>query len=131
MNKAPAQCPICDHKLNITGLRCPHCDTSIQGEFQLSGNPFDVLSSEQMRFLMTFIRCEGKLNRMEEELNLSYPTLRNRLQDLLKQLGFESKGEEPVKLTAEERMQILDLLSKGEISADEARSQLTGKKSES
>ena len=130
MNKLLTQCPMCQSDLEVTGLYCPHCDTSIQGHFAPTANPFNVLNQEQMHFLMTFIRCEGRFNRMEEELNLSYPTLRNRLQDILSLLGFEPKNEEPVKFTAEDRMRILDALANGEISPEEAQAQLTGKKTE-
>ena len=130
MNKLPGQCPICHNDIEVTRFYCPHCDTSIEGHFDPSSNPFGILNKEQMYFLMTFIRCEGRFNRMEEELNLSYPTLRNRLQEILKLLGFESKTEEAVKLSADERLQILDSLGKGEISAEEAQSQLSSRKSE-
>lgn len=130
MNKLPAQCPVCNSDFEVTGLYCPHCDTSIQGHFVPTSNPFSMLNDEQMHFLMTFIRCEGRFNRMEEELDLSYPTLRNRLQDILRLLGFEPKTEEPQKFSAEERMRILDALANGEISPEEAQEQLTGKRAD-
>ena len=72
MNKLPTQCPMCQADLEVIGLYCSHCDTTIQGHFAPTANPFNVLNQEQMHFLMTFIRCEGRFNRMEEELNLSY-----------------------------------------------------------
>ncbi|PKO14705.1 MAG: hypothetical protein CVU39_13325 [Chloroflexi bacterium HGW-Chloroflexi-10] len=130
MNKLPGQCPICHSDLEVTRVYCPHCDTAIEGHFAPSANPFGILNKEQMNFLMTFIRCEGRFNRMEEELNLSYPTLRNRLQEILKLLGFESKADDPLKLTPDERLRILDALATGEISADEAQVQLSGRKNE-
>ncbi|HSM23785.1 MAG TPA: DUF2089 domain-containing protein [Anaerolineaceae bacterium] len=130
MNKLLSQCPICRSDLEVTRLYCHHCDTSIEGHFAPTANPFNVLNKEQMHFLMTFIRCEGRFNRMEEELNLSYPTLRNRLQDILKLLGFEPKAEEAIKFSAEDRMRILDQLASGEISPEEAQTQLAGKKIE-
>lgn len=127
MNKLPTQCPICQEEIEVTGLYCSHCDTTIQGHFTPTANPFNVLNSEQMHFLMTFIRCEGRFNRMEEELNLSYPTLRNRLQEILQLLGFESKPDESPRITSEERLRILDSLANGEISPEEAQNQLSGK----
>lgn len=127
MNKLPAQCPVCQSDLEVTRAYCSHCDTTIEGHFTPSANPFSILNKEQMYFLMTFIRCEGRLNRMEEELNLSYPTLRNRLTEILRLLGFEPKADETQKLSAEDRMRILDSLAKGEISAETAQQQLAGK----
>ena len=129
MHKLPSYCPICQSTLEVTRVYCGQCDTTIDGHFAPSANPFAVLNKEQMHFLMTFIRCEGRLNRMEDELGMSYPTLRNRLEEISKTLGFEPKTDEP-KLSADERMSILDLLAKGEISADEAQSRLSGKKAE-
>ncbi len=125
MNKLPSDCPICQSPLEVTRVYCSHCDTTIEGHFAPSANPFAALTKEQMYFLMTFIRCEGRFNRMEEELNLSYPTLRNRLQEILKILGFEPKADDS-KLSADDRMRILDLLATGEISAEEAQIQLSG-----
>jgi hypothetical protein len=64
---------------------------------------------------------------MEDELKLSYPTLRNRLYDVIRALGFEPGREEPqVKLTAEERRRILDDLDQGKISSDQAKRLLQG-----
>jgi len=130
MNKLPSQCPICHSDLEVTRVYCAHCDTTLEGHFAPTANPFGVLSKDQMFFLMTFIRCEGRLNRMEEELNLSYPTLRNRLQEILRLLGFEPKAEEAQKLSPEDRMRILDSLASGQISAEDAQAQLAGKKTE-
>ena len=131
MNKLPDQCPICHSDLEVTRVYCAHCDTTIEGHFLPSSNPFGALNKDQMHFLLTFIRCEGRFNRMEEELNLSYPTLRNRLQEILKLLGFEPKADEVQKLSPEDRIKILDSLARGEISAEEAQTQLSEMRSES
>jgi hypothetical protein len=57
---------------------------------------------------------------MQEELSLSYPTIRNRLNELIRALGFEPGGEAPVGVTEEQRQRILQDLDEGKISADEA-----------
>lgn len=80
-----------------------------------------------MQFLLTFIRCEGKFNRMEEELKISYPTLRSRFNELLQSMGFEAEEEAEIKLSPEERKKILGELNKGRISAEEAQIRLKGK----
>jgi hypothetical protein len=136
MNQLPAKCPICNGELAVTRLYCPQCDTTIEGHFSPGRNPFANLSPEQLQFTLTFVRCEGRFNRMEEELNLSYPTLRNRLNDVIRTLGFEPGREEPqpqvVRLSAEDRLRILDDLAQGKISSEEAQQQLRGvKKGES
>lgn len=130
MNSVLTRCPICNGELAVTRLYCPQCDTTIEGHFSPGRNLFANLTPEQMQFALTFIRCEGRLNRMEDELNLSYPTLRNRLNDVIRALGFEPGREEPqpqvVRLSAEDRLRILDDLAQGKISSDEAQQQLRG-----
>jgi hypothetical protein len=110
------QCPVCHEALEVTRLHCRNCDTTIEGHFDL-GNLFR-LSPEQLAFVETFVRCEGKLNKMEEELGVSYPTVRNRLNQVIRTLGYEVDEEEP-SLSAEERKAILEQLSSGEISSEE------------
>jgi hypothetical protein len=131
MNPMMSKCPVCKSDLMVTRLYCMHCDTTVEGHFHPETNPFAPLNKEQMQFLLTFIRCEGRFNRMEEELNLSYPTLRNRFNDILRTLGYEpGKEETPVRLTTEDRMRILDELALGTISPEDAQQRLLGKKEE-
>ncbi len=118
MNPMLNQCPVCQSDLAITKLHCRSCDTTIDGQF-FSG-PFAQLSKDQLGFVEIFIRCEGKLNRMESELNLSYPTIRNRLHEVIRALGYEPGGEEETGLSEGERQQILEQLNQGAITAEEA-----------
>ena len=60
------RCPICNDTLEVTTLHCRTCDTTIQGHFSLGR--FYQLTPEQLEFAETFIRCEGKINRVEDEL---------------------------------------------------------------
>jgi hypothetical protein len=118
MFPAPRQCPVCREDLILTRLECRSCDTSIQGHYQFSG--LSQLSAEQLVFVETFIRCEGKLNRVEKELSLSYPTLRLRLHEVIRALGY-TVGDAPQDVISEtERASILDRISEGELSAEEA-----------
>lgn len=127
-------CPVCDAALEVTRLHCNQCHTSIEGHFvpgEGAPNPFAQLNPEQMRFLLTFVRCEGRYNRMEEELDLSYPTLRNRFNEILRQLGFEPGREEPpARPSAEERRRILEDLEQGRITSADAQRRLRGRKEE-
>jgi hypothetical protein len=79
-----------------------------------------------MEFIFTFVRCEGKINRMEQELALSYPTIRNRLHEVIRALGYEPGKDEPVEITQERRNSILADLSAGKIDANEATRLLRG-----
>lgn len=119
MNTLPTRCPLCGGELTVTRLYCQDCDTTIEGRF--TGGPFSQLTKDQLSFVETFIRCEGKITRMEDELDLSYPTIRNRLHEVIRALGYEPGGEEPiVGLTDKERQRILEDLDKGLISAEDA-----------
>jgi hypothetical protein len=118
MNTLPTRCPLCGGEVTVTRLYCRDCDTTIEGRF--SGGPFSQLTPEQLSFVETFIRCEGKITRMEIELGLSYPTIRNRLLEVIRTLGFEPGGEEPTRLSDAERQKILEDLDQGRISAEEA-----------
>jgi hypothetical protein len=115
------ECPICGGELITTQLDCRHCDTKIQGRF-LAG-PFASLSPEQIDFVELFIRSEGKLTRMQDELSLSYPTIRNRLHEIIRALGYEP-GEQDSGLDEDARNKILDQLAKGSIGYEEAMRRL-------
>jgi hypothetical protein len=124
MNTAPTRCPICQNELTITRLHCESCDTTLDGRFM--GGPFAHLTREQLEFVLTFIRCEGKLNRVETELGLSYPTLRNRLHEIIRTLGYEPGKEESPEVAEDRRRQILEDLDAGKLSADAAMRILRG-----
>ncbi len=129
MNPAITQCPICQSDLEIVKLYCRSCDTSIEGHFQHT-SPFQQLTADQLSFMVTFIWKEGKINRVGEELGMSYPTVRSRLHDLIRALGYEVGEEEEStasSLPDEERRAILDALSKGTLSSEEALKRLSGK----
>lgn len=123
MSRLLTICPVCEERLTATRLHCRNCDTTIEGHFELGR--LGHLSQEQLSFVETFIRCEGKLSRMEKELGLSYPTLRSRLTEVIRSMGFEVGPESP-DLSDEERHQILDDLASGKLSSEEAMELLGG-----
>ena len=110
--------------MTITRLHCEACETALEGRF--SGGPFAHLTREQMDFVLTFIRCEGKLNRVEIEMGLSYPTLRNRLLDVIRALGYEPGKEETQEVSEDRRRQVLEDLDTGKLTADAAMRILRG-----
>ncbi len=130
MNPLPSTCPFCEGELVIQTFHCRQCDTTISGQFAPGVNAeFEEeqlavlrrlarLSPEQLQFVEAFIRCEGKLNRLQEEVSLSYPTLRSRLNDVVRDLGFTPREEEQAKTV--DRRQVLDDLQAGRVSAQEA-----------
>ncbi len=79
---------------------------------------FAQLSPEQLELLDAFVRCEGKLNRLQEVVGLSYPTLRSRLNDMLEALGVTPEVEDKARQI--DRARILDQVAAGKLSAAEA-----------
>jgi hypothetical protein len=130
-------CPVCSGELAVTRLRCGSCGTTIEGEFRVGR--FGGLSREQMALLESFLRSRGNLREMERELGLSYPTVRSRVDNLVRSLGLGGPAEEdargdrpePVESGGQagssashasggDRREILERLARHEIGAQEA-----------
>ncbi len=111
------KCPVCGDTLAVTRLHCRNCDSALEGQFSLGR--FYQLSPQQLAFVETFIRCEGKLTRVQDELGMSYPTVRGRLTNVIQALGYEVH-EEPEPISADERKTILEQLASGEITSEHA-----------
>lgn len=125
MKRAISKCPVCDGELTVTRLHCDTCDTAIEGRF--TNGSFAGLAPEQLDFIETFVRVEGKMNRMTEEMRISYPTLRNRLHEIIRALGYEpGKDESTDEVPDEKRREILEQLDAGTISPEEAMRLLHG-----
>lgn len=138
MVQLPKRCPFCSTAINaVKQYHCNSCGTTFDGQFALpeAAHPLTRLSSSQLDFVLAFVRCEGKLNRLEVELGLSYPTVRNRLNEVITALGGEARAEvettaapslepaPPVEVqdnTPRTRKQILDDLAAGKLSPEEA-----------
>ena len=136
-----ATCPVCSDELTITRLHCRTCGTALEGEFGVGR--FGRLDREQMGLLESFLRSRGNLKEMERELGISYPTVRGRVDALVRALGLsddvasDDVGSEriddgfgsvdadaPSGDLAAERRAILEQLARKEITADEAASRL-------
>lgn len=107
-------CPVCEGKLKITRLSCAECGTEISGNFEISR--FGRLNEEHMKFLKVFLSSRGNLKEVEKQMGISYPTIRNRLAELLAALGLEGGGKE----APQSRQEVLDALERGELTAAEA-----------
>jgi hypothetical protein len=125
MYLTPSKCPVCGETLAVTRLHCPSCDTTVEGRYQFSR--LEALSIEQRTFVELFVRCDGKLNWIAQELKLSYPTVRARLDEVIRAMGYEVRETPPAEekqRAAESRQAILDDLASGRISSAEAIKQL-------
>jgi hypothetical protein len=120
MHRLPNECPVCGGEFVITQVQCRECDSVIRGRFQTG--QFSQLTEEQLAFVELFVRNEGKINRMESELGLSYPTIRNRLHEVIRSLGYEPGEDEFSGLSEEERKKVLEDLDSGAIDYEKALS---------
>ena len=85
-------CPVCSGELAVTRLRCGSCGTTLEGEFSVGR--FSRLSRDQMALLESFLRSRGNLRDIERELGISYPTVRARVEALVRALGFGARADD-------------------------------------
>ncbi len=113
MNReVPGSCPLCDSEIKVSEIQCKKCGIVIQGEFDLC--KFCRLNEKQKYFVEVFIKNRGNIKEIEKELGISYPTVRNKLDDVISDLGHK------VEKSSVNQKEILEKLSRGEISKDEA-----------
>jgi hypothetical protein len=113
IHKQPGACPVCGGEMLIRELECPTCDIRVQGAFETC--PFCVLTPEQLELIKIFLKSRGNIREVERELGISYPTVRGRLDQIVRKLGFTPTTEVPDTLKEE----LLAKLEAGEIDADE------------
>lgn len=123
MHPLPTHCPVCGGEITVTRIYCRDCDSTIESRFS-PGAFFAQLTPEQLAFVETFVRCEGKITRVEAEMGLSYPTIRNRLHEVIRAMGYQPGEGDATGLSDQERRAILEALEKGEISYEEAMRKL-------
>jgi hypothetical protein len=124
-------CPVCEHELSVTRLHCGECGTTLEGQFAVGR--FGRLNRDQLALLESFLRSRGNLRDMERELGISYPTVRGRVEALVRALGLGSSAAdadasedvvEAATARAEsvvaERRRVLERLSRHEIPAADA-----------
>ena len=84
MKRLPVSCPSCDGKLAVKQLLCEKCDTEVGGLYQLP--TLAALPLDDQEFIVEFIQASGSLKDMAAILKVSYPTVRNRLDEIIAKL---------------------------------------------
>lgn len=79
--KLPVQCPSCDETLSVSKLTCHHCQTEISGDYELP--VFLQLTQDEQDFILDFFLNSGSIKEMATKAQLSYPTMRNKMDDLI------------------------------------------------
>ena len=110
-------CPYCGGDFLIKEVECQSCKTLIKSNFRV--NRFHMFKPEDLYFIEVFLKNEGNIKLMEKDLGVSYPTVKSRLKNIIKILGYKSKCSD-----SEDRVKILNALSNNEIDVKEAIKQL-------
>ena len=92
MKILPTTCPACHNQLKVKSLICEQCDTEIQGQYELP--PLASLCPDDQAFILDFMKVSGSLKEMAKLLGLSYPTVRNRLDEIIERVKLAEKPEE-------------------------------------
>lgn len=79
--KLPLQCPSCDSLLSVKSMHCTSCETNVEGLYQLP--VLARLTNEEQKFVVQFLKSSGSIKEMSSQMGLSYPTMRNMLDDLI------------------------------------------------
>jgi hypothetical protein len=111
------RCPVCTHDLTIRRLECGACGTAVEGQFQLGW--LRQLTAEQLAFLKVFVESRGKIKDVEAALDLSYPTVVARLEEVVQALK-DAPAPPPPEPPSKKRLEVLESLAKGQIDAAEA-----------
>lgn len=113
----PTHAPVTGEPLEIVCLEAPESGIKIEGRF--TPNEFALLPHEHLEFLRLFVKVRGNLKEVERILGLSYPTVRLRFEGMLRALGYQAQESSQL-----ERGEVLALLERGEIDAEEAAQRL-------
>jgi len=115
MDISAVRCSGCNKLMTVPRLVCEGCDLSLEGKFEVPA--LARLSPEDQLFVVTFVRHHGSIKKMEALFDISYPTVKNRLNSIGSALdkSFEAPSSNAV---------VLEQLSRGEITVDEALERL-------
>ena len=115
MDISGVRCTGCNRPMTVPRMVCPDCNLALEGRFEVP--PLARLSVEDQLFVVAFVRHHGSIKKMESLFDISYPTVKNRLNAVGAALDkdFEAPSSNAV---------VLEQLSRGEISVDEALERL-------
>jgi len=116
MDISKATCSDCNLPLQVARMACPSCALVVEGNFEVS--PLARLSVDDQAFVIAFVRHHGSLKKMEELFNISYPTVKNRLNAIGAALDQNLAAPSP-------NLYVLEQLSRGELTVEEALEKLS------
>lgn len=89
--KLPQSCPSCNTRMKVKKLVCTHCDTEVDGLFPLP--VLSALGHDDQAFIVDFVKTGGSLKEMASRRKLSYPTVRNQLDELIERIQALQKNK--------------------------------------
>ena len=102
-------------------------DTGVIIEGPFTPPPLAQLPAEDQVFVAAFVRCHGSIKQMEKYFGVSYPTIKNRLNKIGSQLSFVEIEQGSDDSTAQTRSEVLDRVSRGELTVAQALERLKQK----
>jgi len=121
MDISKATCSDCNRPLKVARMACPSCALTVEGNFEVS--PLARLSVDDQAFVMAFLRHHGSIKKMEELFNISYPTVKNRLNAI--GAALDQNFAAPSPSAPSPNMFVLEQLSRGELTVEEALEKLS------
>lgn len=91
IKKLPLKCPSCEHQLQVKQMSCPECATEVSGHYSLP--ILAQLSPDDQRLIIDFVKASGSLKEMAQNMKLSYPTVRNLLDDTISKIKLLETNE--------------------------------------
>ena len=85
----PTNCPSCHSQLKVKCLKCENCETEVSGLYDMP--VLARLSFDDQQFIQRFVINSGSLKEMASELKLSYPTVRNMLNEIITKIKEDEK----------------------------------------
>jgi hypothetical protein len=116
MATLPVRCPSCETALEVERLKCPGCATRLEGQFELPA--LLRLTADDLEFIVAFVRASGSLKEMARLRRQSYPTIRNRLDEVIANL--DTALDAAARTEPEQQRAILDAVANGTMTVAEA-----------
>jgi hypothetical protein len=89
--KLPLKCPSCEYQLQVKQMFCEGCGTEVTGLYSLP--VLSQMTADDQKFIIDFVKASGSLKIMAQNMKLSYPTVRNILDDIIIRINLLDKNE--------------------------------------
>ena len=113
-----SDCPYCGSTMVVSKMTCGHCSVAVEALFPMSR--LGSLPVEHQKFIEMFVLAGGNLKEIAEQVGVSYPTIRSRLDKVIEALRGEIAKTRRVHGT------VLDAVEPGKTNAEAAAKLIKG-----